>query len=206
MNNLFIFDLDGVLINTTDIHFDCLNIALSKIDNKYVISYEEHIKKYNGIPTKKKLEILTIEKNLPVDKYYLVNQIKQEETFKKFNEIKENTYLIDIFKLIKLKNIKIGIASNCIKQSVKLALTKLNLINYIDIYLSNEDVVNAKPYPEIYWKCMILLNSTPRKTVIFEDSDVGILGAIETCSNIVRVDSHKLITYENIESGFNFLK
>ena len=89
MNNLFIFDLDGVLINTTDIHFECLNKALSKIDSKYIISYEEHILKYNGLSTKKKLEILTKEKNLSVNNYDLINNIKQEETFKKFNYIKK---------------------------------------------------------------------------------------------------------------------
>ena len=205
MNNLFIFDLDGVLINTTDIHFECLNKALSKIDSKYIISYEEHILKYNGLSTKKKLEILTKEKNLSVNNYDLINNIKQEETFKKFNYIKKNDYLIEIFEKIKYKNIKIAVASNCIKESVKIALSKLNLINYIDIYLSNEDVINSKPFPEIYWKCMIFLNSIPKKTVIFEDSDIGILGATETCSNIIKVDSYKLLTYENIQLGFNFL-
>ena len=87
----------------------------------------------------------------------------------------------------------------------KIALLKLNLIEYVDIYLSNEDILKPKPYPEIYWKCMTFLNSIPNKTVIFEDSKVGILGASYTHANLVKVDSKKLVTLENIEFAIKLL-
>ena len=58
------FDLDGVLVDTKKIHFDALNIALSKIRKKSVITFSEHIKIFDGLPTKKKLEILIKQKKI----------------------------------------------------------------------------------------------------------------------------------------------
>ena len=52
MNKLIIFDLDGVLIDSRDLHYNSLNEALSKIDNQYVISKEEHLSVFDGLGTK----------------------------------------------------------------------------------------------------------------------------------------------------------
>ncbi len=59
MNNAFIFDLDGVLIDSKEIHFNALNFALSEIDSSYVISKEEQALTYEGLSTKAKLNILS---------------------------------------------------------------------------------------------------------------------------------------------------
>ncbi len=48
MNKLVIFDLDGVLIDSRDMHYDALNRALAKVDEKYVITREEHLSAYDG--------------------------------------------------------------------------------------------------------------------------------------------------------------
>ena len=57
MIDTIIFDLDGVLINSKDIHFEALNKSLSKNSVNYQISYEDHLKSFDGLPTKTKLEI-----------------------------------------------------------------------------------------------------------------------------------------------------
>ena len=62
MIDTIIFDLDGVLINSKDIHFEALNSSLSKNSVNYQISYEDHLKSFDGLPTKKKLEILNQQK------------------------------------------------------------------------------------------------------------------------------------------------
>ena len=64
MINLVIFDLDGVLFDSKKYHFEALNLALNEVDEKYVISYEEHLKEFDGLPTNKKLELLTQKKGL----------------------------------------------------------------------------------------------------------------------------------------------
>ena len=62
MIDTIIFDLDGVLINSKNIHFSALNQALEKVKANYQISYEDHLKIFDGLPTDKKLEILNKKK------------------------------------------------------------------------------------------------------------------------------------------------
>ncbi len=64
MIDTIIFDLDGVLINSKDIHFEALNRSLSENSVNYQISYEDHVKNFDGLPTKTKLEILNKKKNI----------------------------------------------------------------------------------------------------------------------------------------------
>jgi beta-phosphoglucomutase-like phosphatase (HAD superfamily) len=67
MNRLVIFDLDGVLVDSRKIHFEALNRALLDCNPKYVISWDEHLSKYDGLPTTKKLKMLTDEGNKALD-------------------------------------------------------------------------------------------------------------------------------------------
>ena len=66
MIKLIIFDLDGVLVSSKELHYEALNKALYNVNPDYQISFEEHIGKYDGLSTRKKLNKLTEEKGLPV--------------------------------------------------------------------------------------------------------------------------------------------
>ena len=89
MTKLVIFDLDSVLIDSKD-HFDALNTA-AKVGEQYVISRQEHVSIYDGLPTRPKLELLTKNKGLPVEHYDQIWQDKQEETLRVFDqEVKKN--------------------------------------------------------------------------------------------------------------------
>jgi len=68
-NKLIIFDLDGVLIDSREMHYDALNNALRQVGEQYVITKDEHLSFFDGLPTSKKLALLTQKKNLPVDKH-----------------------------------------------------------------------------------------------------------------------------------------
>ena len=63
-----IFDLDGVLVDTKKIHFEALNEALIKCKSKQIISYNEHVNLYDGLPTEAKLKILNKKKILSKSK------------------------------------------------------------------------------------------------------------------------------------------
>ena len=67
MIKLVIFDLDGVLVDARELHYDALNRALSSLDPKYAIQRDEHLSTYDGLPTTKKLNMLTKNKGLPKD-------------------------------------------------------------------------------------------------------------------------------------------
>ena len=77
MLKAIIFDLDGVLIDSKDYHYEALNQALGK---KYAISREDHVSIYDGLPTRAKLELLTKNKGFPVELYDQIWQEKQEAT------------------------------------------------------------------------------------------------------------------------------
>lgn len=189
MNKLIIFDLDGVLIESRDLHFYALNSALSAIDDCYVISREEHLSIYDGLNTTRKLELLTQNKNLP-QKYY--NQIwrdKQEATFSLIKAFPKDRLLINLFMNIKKKGYKIAVASNSIRETVKLALLSIGVMEYVDYYVSNEDVKRTKPYPEMYWKCMTELNCLPQNTIIVEDSHIGRQGAVASGAHLLPVEN-----------------
>jgi phosphoglycolate phosphatase-like HAD superfamily hydrolase len=73
-----LFDLDGVLVDATDWHYEALNRALGLFG--YTIARYEHLTTYNGLPTRKKLEMLSVEKGFPRGLHTLVNRIKQKYT------------------------------------------------------------------------------------------------------------------------------
>ena len=64
MNKLIIFDLDGVLIESRELHYEALNTALSRVSPQFVITREEHLSTYDGLNTTKKLEMLSERKGL----------------------------------------------------------------------------------------------------------------------------------------------
>tara|TARA_R100000306_G_scaffold42211_2_gene40985 strand:- start:7838 stop:9208 length:1371 start_codon:yes stop_codon:yes gene_type:complete len=203
MNKLIIFDLDGVLIDSRDIHYNSLNLSLGKIDKKYIINKEEHLSLYDGLPTSKKLEILTLKKGLPADKYEQIWKDKQKETFNIFLNLKPDYQLIHFFTKLKKHGYKISVASNSIRNTVKIVLLKLGLLEFIDYYVSNEDVSINKPFPEMYWKCMIACRSLPRNTIIFEDSHIGRQGAIDSEATLIAVENRNDLSENKINQVIN---
>lgn len=198
MNKLIIFDLDGVLIESRELHYDALNAALKKVDEKFVISREEHLSLYDGLNTTKKLTMLTERKGLDPKFYNQVWSDKQEATFNLIRGFKKEYYLQTIFRKIKSKGYKIAIASNSIRETVKLALLSIGLMEEVDYYVSNEDVARAKPYPEMYWKCMSTLNVLPKNTIIIEDSHIGRQGALDSGAHLLAVENAKEVNSEHM--------
>ena len=129
MSKLVIFDLDGVLVEAKEIHFDALNSALINVDKKYVISWEDHLKTYDGLKTYDKLKILSSSKGLPFDEelYKKIFSDKQKFTLAALSNLEENVNLIDIFTKLKNNNFNIACCSNSIKNTVELVLEKLGI-------------------------------------------------------------------------------
>jgi HAD superfamily hydrolase (TIGR01509 family) len=197
---LIIFDLDGVLVEAKTIHFDALNEALGP---KYAIEWNEHLSKYDGLKTNQKLEMLTQEKGLPIDMYKQVWDEKQRLTLQKLHDLQPSTQLQVCMDLLVNQGYKIACCSNSIRKTVLTVLSKLGIIEYFDLILSNEDVKNSKPHPEIYWKAISMMGCLPEETLIVEDSPFGLLAASRSKSHVMRVESPKDITYNNIYKHLN---
>jgi beta-phosphoglucomutase-like phosphatase (HAD superfamily) len=94
---LIIFDLDGVLIESRELHYTSLNEALHSVDPKYVINRDEHLSVYDGLNTSKKLKLLSETKSLPLEYYDMIWQRKQLATSNLIKKFTVDNKLIDIF-------------------------------------------------------------------------------------------------------------
>lgn len=195
MIKLIIFDLDGVLVEAKTIHYDALNEALGP---DYAIDWNDHLSKYDGLKTKQKLNMLSKEKGLPPESHDLIWQLKQKITLQKLNDIQQSTELIHCMSNLSEDGYRLVCCSNSIRRTVLTVLSKLGIIQYFDMILSNEDVKNSKPHPEMYWKAISSMNSLPEETLIVEDSPFGLLAANRSNSHVFRVSSPKEVTYNNI--------
>jgi beta-phosphoglucomutase-like phosphatase (HAD superfamily)/dTDP-glucose pyrophosphorylase len=204
-NKLVIFDLDGVLVDSRDVHYEALNQALLNIDEKYLITRDEHLSLYDGLPTSKKLAMLTERKDLPVDKHQQIWVDKQKATLEIFSKLNHDHELMYYFQQLKDKDYLIAVASNSIRNTVKLVLLKLGLLEFIDYYVSNEDVVRNKPFPEMYWKCMTACNALPKNTVIFEDSHIGRQGALDSKANLIPIENRDDMSQDKINKAIEIL-
>jgi len=170
LDKLVIFDLDGTLIDSRELHFDALNDALSQVGPQYIIDREEHLSTYDGLNTTKKLKMLTEHKGLPASMH--------------------------------------AIASNSIRETIKLSLMYIGVMEYVDYVVSNEDVKRTKPFPEMYWQCMIAMDALPKNTIIVEDSHVGRQGALDSGGRLLAVedvdDAHNC--WERMETMMNAIE
>jgi HAD superfamily hydrolase (TIGR01509 family) len=195
MIKLVVFDLDGVLVKTKEIHWQALNKALEQIDPKYIISYQEHVAMYDGLKTDKKLRMLTEHKQLPPEVYDQVWLSKQQFTKELCEQqLKPNPAQIELFEMLDNEQYIIACCSNAIRDTTVNILRLIGLANYFDIILSNEDVMHAKPYPEMYWKAMAFCECLPYETIIFEDSPPGLQAAEASGAVVARVESPADVT------------
>ncbi len=198
MIKLIIFDLDGVLIDAKTLHYTALNQALGE----YAITIDEHLSLYDGLKTREKLRILTRDKGLPEDRHDEIWKAKQRYTMQLLENIKESPQIKDTVKRLSEKYL-IVCCSNSIRKSVLTMLSKLGIVGYMDLILGNEDAVNCKPHPEIYWKAISMMKCLPEETLIVEDSPYGLLAASRTNSRVMRVSSSNDVTYDNILKYLN---
>jgi HAD superfamily hydrolase (TIGR01509 family) len=194
MIKLIIFDLDGVLVEAKGIHFDALNRALGK----YAIDWNEHLSIYDGLKTTQKLQMLTERKGLPESSHESVWEAKQYWTLQMLKELKPNQILQSVMSALSEDGYKLAVCSNSIRKTVLTVLSKLGIIEYMDLIISNEDVKNSKPHPEMYWKAISMMSCLPEETLIVEDSPYGLLAASRAKAHILRVANSKEVTYTNI--------
>ena len=200
MKKLIIFDLDGVLVDTKEIHYDSLNEALVGFGEEYVISPEEHLSLYDGLKTSQKLGMLSERKGLPVEYHDEIWRLKQEITLKKISYVAKSERFIKLFSNLKEDDFKIACCSNSIRKSVITILSKLGILDYFDLIISNEDVKNSKPHPEMYWNAMSLFGVLPEETLIIEDSPPGLLAASRSRASVFRVNNPSDVTEEAIRT------
>lgn len=204
-----IFDMDGVLIEAKDWHYEALNRALKLFG--YEINRFEHLTSYDGLPTSMKLKKLTLEKGLPVQLHSFINEMKQQYTVSMIQNLCRPRFNHE-YALSKLKSegYKLAVGSNSIRMTIEIMMNYAKLTDYFDFMLSNQDVKNPKPDPEIYLTAISKMNLKPENCLIVEDNENGIKAATASGAHLLVVKTVDDVNYDNIknrileiEEGYN---
>lgn len=186
-----ILDLDGTLVDTCDIHYNALNMALEEIGGReYSISEDDHLQTFNGLSTRKKLDVLNKKRGLSLDLFEQIFNRKQELTeiyIKKL--VKRDHQLADILSKLKSRGTKVYCATNCIRKIGHLILNTLGIKDLMNKIYTNEDVTSPKPDPEMYLCCLEDANCNIDEAIIFEDSPLGIRAAKSSGCRVIEVSS-----------------
>ena len=194
---LIIFDLDGVLVEAKNIHYDALNDALGE---EYAITWNEHLSIYDGLKTNQKLDMLSERKGLDKSLHTEIWNKKQKLTLQKLKLLEPSEVLIELMDSLVERGYKISVCSNSIRKTVLTVLSKLGIMEYMDYIISNEDVENSKPHPEMYWNAISKMKCLPEETLIVEDSPYGLLAAARSKSHILRVKNTEQTNLKNINN------
>lgn len=192
-----IFDMDGVLIDARDWHFEALNRALALFGKE--ISRYDHLVTFDGLPTRKKLELLSQAGELPLGLHGVINRLKQQFTIEMVHSrcrpVFHHQYALS---RLKREGFKLAVCSNSIRSTVETMMEKSDLARFLDFYLSNEDVLHSKPDPEMYNLAMKKLGLHPDECLIVEDNENGIRAAQATGAHLMRVACPDNVDYFSI--------
>ena len=194
-----IFDMDGVLIEAKDWHYEALNQALELFG--YKISRYDHLVTFDGLPTKKKLEMLSMERGLPRGLHKFINQMKQvytmEHVYMKCKPLFCHQYALS---KLKAEGYKLALGSNSVRITIDMMLGKADLMKYMDFTLSNQDVTKSKPDPEIYNTAIARFGFKPEECLIVEDNPNGVKAALASGAHLLKVETVYDVNYANIRS------
>ena len=192
-----IFDMDGVLIDAKEWHYNALNQSLALFG--YSISLQDHLTTYDGLPTKRKLEMLTDRQGLPQRLHHFLNEMKQQYTMDIVYQCCKPSFQHE-YALAELKRLgfRLGVASNSVRQTVEVMMERSHLTRHLDLMLSNQDVKEPKPSPEIYTAAIRHFGLKPSECVIVEDNENGIRAAKASGAHVLVVRDVHDVNLENI--------
>ena len=198
-----LFDLDGVLVNMPDGHYEALNNVLRMFGTE--ISRDEHFSRFNGLPTSKKIEELERQGRLPSGLKDFINNLKQKHTKAVIPRYCAPDYSkIILLEHLKRKNFKLACCSNSIKETLHLMLKSAELFHFFDVIIGNDEISNPKPHPEIYLVTFERLGVKPEECIIVEDAPHGIAAAKASGAKVFEVrgvEDVNLSLFENLIFG-----
>ena len=192
---LIVFDLDGVLLDFCDVHYETLNDAIELVAGPaFRISAEEHEQTYNGRSTRAKLQLLSERAGLDPTHFDAIFRQKQALTTLALTRVAPSPVLQATLKRLRETGYIVACATNCIRATLDAALDALGIRSLFAFTLCNEDVAVPKPAPDMYRLCQERASVHPHETMIFEDSSIGLAAARASKSWVVRVPSPSSLT------------
>ena len=191
-----LFDMDGVLIDAKDWHYEALNKALGLFGIE--ISRYDHLATFDGLPTKVKLQMLSKRYYLPEELHSFINSLKQDYTVEivsqRCHPMFHHEYALS---RLRREGYQIAVCSNSVRKSIELMMERSQLMPYIDLIVSNEDVAKAKPDPEMYETAIRKFGLEPLECLVVEDNPNGIQAGRASGASVLEVATVYDVNYEN---------
>jgi len=185
MIKVILFDLDGVLIDATEWHFEALNKALNLFG--YIIERGDHLSLYNGLPTNEKLKLMTQKNGLPHGLHEAIKNLKRKYTDEIVNQKCRPNHSKQIMLTYLKRKYRLACCSNAQKYSVSNMLTRSNIDSFFELIIGNDEGFKPKPSPEIYQAAFEKMKIKPHEAVIIEDAPHGIKAAQASGAKVIPV-------------------
>jgi beta-phosphoglucomutase len=192
-----LFDMDGVLIDAREWHYQALNMALAVFGLN--ISRYDHLVTFDGLPTSKKLHLMSSERGLPKGLHRLIDEVKQQYT-QELVYIHCRPQFTQQFALSRLKSMgyRMAVCSNSIRATVEMMLSRADLLSHLEFYLSNQDVARPKPAPDIYRAAIERMGLRPSECLVVEDNHNGVEAARAAGAHVFQVAAVDEVRLDNI--------
>ena len=199
-----LFDLDGVLVNSRVLHFETFRDALKEVVPEFKITWSEHEKEMDGLPTRSKLKMLLSKGVLTKEQSEQVYQKKQEMTLASLpGTMKPRHTLTEVLVSLKLRGLRLFCVSNAIRKTVEETLRLLEVFSMFEMIYGNEDATEGKPSPELYLKAMEAAGVEAKDCLIVEDSQHGRQAAYASGAHVLEVEDAEDVTLELIDRALS---
>ncbi|MBU2995518.1 beta-phosphoglucomutase [Cellulophaga baltica] len=173
----FIFDLDGVIVDTAKYHYLAWKKLAIELDFQFT---KEHNELFKGVSRKRCLEILLDLANVETtdeqfDRWMVEKNIDYLAYIEKMDKSEILPDVPEVLEFLKQKNIPIALGSA--SKNARAILEKVDLIHYFNTIVDGTNVTKAKPDPEVFLIAAKQLGVLPNKCIVFEDAVAGIQAA-----------------------------
>lgn len=173
----FIFDLDGVIVDTAKYHF----LAWKKLAQGLGIDFtEEENEQLKGVSRVRSLEKILAwgNKSISQEQFNQLMAEKNEDYLHYINDMDESELLPKVKETLQfLKDLQQGISLGSASKNARQIIDKVNVYPFFDAVVDGNDVSKAKPDPEVFLIAAKLLNIDPQDCIVFEDSVAGVQAA-----------------------------
>ena len=173
----FIFDLDGVIVDTAKYHFIAWRKLANSIDVNFTHEQNEQLK---GVSRVKSLEKILSwgNKDISQIEFQKLMTTKNDDYLSHISNMNEDEILPDVPKILDyLMEQKQGIALGSASKNACAILDKVNLIKKFDAIVDGNGVSKGKPNPEVFLNAAEKLKINPENCIVFEDAVAGIQAA-----------------------------
>ena len=189
---LVLFDMDGTVTKTEDLNYEIYKNVINKIFDLELCKKDWGIF-FSGRSPKESLTEYSAKHNILITQSLLNNLLteiyksKNQKLRRKNYKIKIVRGFVEFVKILKKEDFKTGLVTSTSRDFVKIILSKTQTTDYFDKIITRENCKVGKPNPDIYFFAMRLLRMNPKDTIIFEDSQSGLMAAVNSGATVIKI-------------------